>query len=85
MTFGVDGGRFAAVGHGLDVMVLGAAGKGGSSALDPKVRSSEGCGGSGVLLAVECRFDCHGFEGYLGNVRLVCFRKENSCSSCLNI
>ncbi len=45
MTFGVDGGRFAAVGHGLDVMVLGAAGKGGVLPLTPKSghrRAAEG-------------------------------------------
>ena len=35
-----------------------------------KVRSSEGCGGNGVSLAVECRYDCHGFEGYLGKCQI---------------
>ena len=33
-----------------------------------KFKSSEGCGGNAVPWAVECRYDCHGFEGYLGNV-----------------
>ena len=28
-----------------------------------KVGSSEGCEGNGVPVAVQCRYDCHGFEG----------------------
>ena len=40
-----------------------------------KIRLSEGNGGTTITSAVQFGYDCHGFEGYLGNVGLS-FRKK---------
>ena len=33
-----------------------------------KIRLSDGCGGKAITTAAQFEYDCHGFEGYLGNV-----------------
>jgi hypothetical protein len=33
-----------------------------------KIRLSEGAGGTTITPAAQFGYDCHGFEGYLGNV-----------------
>ena len=33
-----------------------------------KIRLSDGCGGKASTTAAQFEYDCHGFEGYLGNV-----------------
>ena len=35
-----------------------------------KIRLSDGCGGKAITTAAQFEYDCHGFEGYLGNVGL---------------
>ena len=33
-----------------------------------KIRLSDGCGGKAITTAAQFEYDCHAFEGYLGNV-----------------
>ena len=35
-----------------------------------KIRLSDGCGGKAITTVAQFEYDCHGFEGYLGNVGL---------------